>query len=393
MMILNTYSVFMKINNKVANNIGINFLKSLTTYFLNKTVFIFVNLVIITGYIFTMNLRDIPSESDSLSCQLSEIIFKKWVYLPSEIKILIIEKLVDKLVVTRKSGNALNRQIAQLKTVNQQFNQFFSSILNCSYILKLYEDIKQNTSYPISPISLYRILLNQNPNKEFVDKLKIKNCQTCQNNQVDFLVSVSKNVESGLETVETDCIKLIEAARNAYERELITLIAKGVDVDYKNADGDCALFYAALRGDLKQIEIMIKSGANLNSQNNFGETSLISVCRSGNLTIAKLLVDAGANLNLQTHKGDSALIWAVRKNHSTVVKLLVDAGADLNLQNKNGDSALIVGTYADNVESVKILLASGASKTLSNNENKGYDAYLEHAINITANLNLPDENL
>jgi ankyrin repeat protein len=56
--------------------------------------------------------------------------------------------------------------------------------------------------------------------------------------------------------------------------EVRRLVAMGVNVDQRNADGDTALQYASAQGHVEMIKLLVQHGANKEANNADGATAL-----------------------------------------------------------------------------------------------------------------------
>ena len=153
---------------------------------------------------------------------------------------------------------------------------------------------------------------------------------------------------------------VVDAARNAEEAVLRTLVEQGADVNATAADGSTALLWASHRDLPESVDLLIRAGADVNGQTTWGprrcgrgrerqrgsggaaagggadpnlalrhgETHLMATARSGNAGVAELLLEHGADPNATGPRGQTALMWAVLDQSSDVVKVLIDHGAD-----------------------------------------------------------------
>lgn len=139
-------------------------------------------------------------------------------------------------------------------------------------------------------------------------------------------------------------------------------IAKGNDVNQKNAEGVPFIVIAAYQKDPQITQKLIQAGADVNVKvedntlANFyfddaadkptnpvkleGFTPLIVASAQGNLENVKALIAAGADINAVSAKGISALIAASGQGHLEIVKTLLEAGANKNQETQFGFTAL-----------------------------------------------------
>ena len=133
--------------------------------------------------------------------------------------------------------------------------------------------------------------------------------------------------------------KLLEAAREGNVDLVITLLAEGAEVEYKDRRGDTAAHKAAIKGHDVVLTILLDKGAMVNTRGLFDRTPIMCAAENGHTSTVKLLHSRGAELDLQDEDGRTALIYAARYgNLETAAQLLV-LGADTALQDENGDTA------------------------------------------------------
>lgn len=90
------------------------------------------------------------------------------------------------------------------------------------------------------------------------------------------------------------------------------------------------IFGAAETGNLQRISDLIQDGVNVNFKDADGNTALMFAAKSGKLEVVKLLVKHGASINAQNKRKFSALIFAADAGHFAIVRFLIEKGADPN---------------------------------------------------------------
>ncbi|MDR2122237.1 MAG: ankyrin repeat domain-containing protein [Flavobacteriaceae bacterium] len=91
----------------------------------------------------------------------------------------------------------------------------------------------------------------------------------------------------------------------------------------------------------KQSEIVnyfLAKGVDVNKADNDGNTPLINAASGKEVEIVGLLVSKIKNVNAVNAKGESALTAAVKQGSPDVVSLLLDKGADIKIKDKEGNS-------------------------------------------------------
>ena len=97
---------------------------------------------------------------------------------------------------------------------------------------------------------------------------------------------------------------------NANDKEIFDLfMAKGVDVNQKNKDGETALSYALSNGFDKHTRMLLEKGAKLDLHDNDGGSVLSNLCLCFKFEKSKkvvdVLVEKGVDLNIKDEDGDT----------------------------------------------------------------------------------------
>jgi hypothetical protein len=163
------------------------------------------------------------------------------------------------------------------------------------------------------------------------------------------------------------------------------LIARGINIDEQDEDGQTALLLAALYHRLEMAQELIRAGAALDVQDEDGNTALmiaaVDMARMGlaeehsedkwkgcletdavdnRLEMAQELIRAGAALDVQNEPGMTALVCAAASNRPEIAQELIRAGAALDVQDKDGDTALMLSVEHDSPELATLLREAGA---------------------------------
>ena len=132
---------------------------------------------------------------------------------------------------------------------------------------------------------------------------------------------------------------LMIAAWNGNIPMMALLVARGADVNRRNALGESALMHAAWRGQVAAMRWLIDKGALIDSEP-MHWSALHYAAFAGQSEAADLLLDHGADINARSANGSSVLMMAVYEGHEAVVKQLLSRGADPALKNDRGEGAL-----------------------------------------------------
>ena len=183
---------------------------------------------------------------------------------------------------------------------------------------------------------------------------------------------------------------MIVAVANDRSGEVKVLLARGVDPDIVDPNGDPLLYTAARAGFGATVDVLLATKVNVDARNRFGDTPLMAAALEGRLDIAKKLrargaaidfkgwtplsyaatgghdnvvawlLDQGANVNAESANGTTPLMMAVREGRGSTVELLVKRGADVNHRNENGVSALDWAKRGNERAMEEILRRAGA---------------------------------
>ena len=138
------------------------------------------------------------------------------------------------------------------------------------------------------------------------------------------------------------------------------LLAKGLPVDAKSAQGTTPLVALSTEGDEKIVSILLEAGADVNATSgeaeSAGNTPLHMAC-TGEDKDAQKAIDTAAALG-----GPRAVLnpSAEPEERVRTIKRLLEAGANLNALNKNSYTPLHMAVFNGRLEVAKVLLENGA---------------------------------
>lgn len=89
---------------------------------------------------------------------------------------------------------------------------------------------------------------------------------------------------------------------------------------------------AVREGDAKLLETLIARGADINAKDAHGQTALMRASHQGRVDLVRLLANHGADLNVTAKYDLSALMLAVIGGHEEIVRILTEAGAILSIR-------------------------------------------------------------
>jgi ankyrin repeat protein len=188
---------------------------------------------------------------------------------------------------------------------------------------------------------------------------------------------------------------LFIAASRGDLREIERLIQEGVDVNGKNKNGFqtgwTALFYAAASGrdNSAVIKLLVKHKVDINAKDINGRTALLAAMEPHDTHAnIKALIDSGVDVNVQDFGGDTPLIEAAGLGSAVVVKMLLEKGANPNVKQRRGRTALMIAADLSHADVVKALLDSGADPHIRDNEGDTALALLERVIKENRDNNI-----
>ncbi len=139
--------------------------------------------------------------------------------------------------------------------------------------------------------------------------------------------------------------ELIAAAKTNNVPLVSQLIARGGNVNAKDAIQDSAFLYAGAEGFNEVLQLTLAAGADVASTNRYGGTALIPASEHGHVETVQILIAAGVPVNHVNNLGWTAMQEAILLNNGgprqqEVVRILLAAGADPNIRDPEGRTAL-----------------------------------------------------
>lgn len=102
-----------------------------------------------------------------------------------------------------------------------------------------------------------------------------------------------------------------------------------------------ALWLAAFRGELNNVQAELDAGADANSMHiTTGQTALMVAALYGHFEVVEALLRSGCNWNARDLKGYNALILATYSDNLKVVQELIRAKVPVNIKTTDGRTAL-----------------------------------------------------
>ena len=150
---------------------------------------------------------------------------------------------------------------------------------------------------------------------------------------------------------------LLIASRAGFEATVDALLKARAKVGAKNRYGDTPIMVAALGGHLAIVKKLHRLGADIDPE---GWTPLAYAATHGHTAVAAYLLESGARVDAEAPNGTTALMMAVRGGHQDTAQLLMAKGADVNHHNQNGASALAWARRDGRLELEQVLRRAGA---------------------------------
>ena len=208
---------------------------------------------------------------------------------------------------------------------------------------------------------------------------------TCQELALDFVCSQAKLAMETVRLQGAGILILLELQRSSYSASgLCVLAALGLNSAMTSLLNEdlrlrpnnsisihCALLFAVFHGRTRTAALLIEQGANVNYRSADTETALHYAASKNHEAITKLLlahdatVDVVANIRpyyaqhlhpCQSHRKWTALHLAASLGHSALVQLLLQRGAQIDRADSCGHTALHLAVAANARDVVRLLL-------------------------------------
>lgn len=164
---------------------------------------------------------------------------------------------------------------------------------------------------------------------------------------------------------------LLKAASRGDTATVRALLAKGADVQARDAAGRTALMYAAENGDATSVQALLISGADVNARDWQGWTALMYAATHGDIATVQALLAHRAHVNAKSEgNGWTALMSAASRGHVPVVQALLAQGAEANAKDRDDRTALLIAVQQGYTAVVQALLEGGADVQVKNKEGK-----------------------
>ena len=153
--------------------------------------------------------------------------------------------------------------------------------------------------------------------------------------------------------------RVFEAVDANQPAEVRALLARGIDVNTVDRDGNTLLARAVQRGHREVFTLLLGSGARIETRNRYGETPMMYAALGGNEGIVRELIGKQARINADAPTW-TAMHYSALRGHAGVLALLLDAGGDINAASDNGTTPLMMAASEGRIDAVALLLQRGA---------------------------------
>lgn len=140
----------------------------------------------------------------------------------------------------------------------------------------------------------------------------------------------------------SDSYKFLEAVKKKEGQEVTDMLAEGGSSLINTRDltsGESALHQVTKRRDLTWMQFLIAKGANVNIRDAKGATPLVFASNLGFVEGVELLVKSGAQVDESNRAGETPLIGAVHNRNIELMRILLKAGANPDRADNSGRTA------------------------------------------------------
>jgi len=142
---------------------------------------------------------------------------------------------------------------------------------------------------------------------------------------------------------------------------------------------DVRLHEAAAAGDLDAIHRLLAAGLTIDARDADGRTPILRAVMTRQTAAVRALVDAGADVDIRDNRLDNPFLYAGAEGLLDILRLVNEAGADPALTNRYGGVALIPACERGHVETVRYLLEQ-SDVDVDHVNNLGWTGLLEAVI-------------
>jgi len=155
---------------------------------------------------------------------------------------------------------------------------------------------------------------------------------------------------------------LVRAARDGLDKQVISLLQKGIDINVRNVRGNTPLVVAADAGRDRIVDILLGAGADVNLPDSNGWTPLMCAIITGRDEIALVLLQKGAKVNARSASGDTVLTLAAIRSSLKIIEMLIRKGADPEQTDRYGRTPLMIADEHRRADVVSLFGKTGVKR-------------------------------
>lgn len=155
------------------------------------------------------------------------------------------------------------------------------------------------------------------------------------------------------------------------------LIRAGADITIKDQTDQTMLMYAAMGGNPEMVKFLLAKGLDINAKDASNNTALYhSLYNTNDPSIAEYLITRGIELDTIDNEGWSTLMTAIVRDNKKIAQILIRKRIHIDNISKEGTNALMLASYRGHIDIVRQLIALGVDPDLKDKEGK---TALDHA--------------
>ena len=155
----------------------------------------------------------------------------------------------------------------------------------------------------------------------------------------------------------------LDAAGNGRSSTLAKLLARGIDPDTTDTNGNTLLLLAARDGHADTVALLLKYRASPLQRNLMGDSAPMLAALRGHREVVRQFIASGRPIESD---GWTPLMYAAFEGHDGIVSDLLAAGATFDARAPNQATPLMLTARNGHARVVELLLAAGADPTLTN---------------------------